>query len=72
MNISDKIDSIELIDPIRRNNLEEVDEVSLFAAKHYVLNDETKKEALKEIREELEERLKFFEGEGKLLEPESL
>ncbi|MFA5208623.1 MAG: excinuclease ABC subunit UvrB [Candidatus Paceibacterota bacterium] len=72
MNISDKIDSIELIDPIRRNILEEVDEVSLFAAKHYVLNDETKKEALKEIREELEERLKFFEGEGKLLEHERL
>jgi excinuclease ABC subunit B len=72
MNISDKIDSIELIDPIRRNILEEVDEVSLFAAKHYVLNDEIKKEALKEIREELEERLKFFEREGKLLEHERL
>ncbi|MFZ3057757.1 MAG: excinuclease ABC subunit UvrB [Minisyncoccales bacterium] len=72
MNISDKIDSIELIDPIRRNILEEVDEVSLFAAKHYVLNDETKKEALREIREELEERLKFFEREGKLLEHERL
>ncbi len=72
MSISDKIDSIELIDPIRRNILEEVDDVSLFAAKHYVLNDETKKEALKEIREELEERLKFFEREGKLLEHERL
>ena len=72
MSISDKIDSIELIDPIRRNILEEVDEISLFAAKHYVLNDETKKEALKEIREELEERLKFFEREGKLLEHERL
>lgn len=72
MSISDKIDSIELIDPIRRNVLEEVDEISLFAAKHYVLNDETKKEALKEIREELEERLKFFEREGKLLEHERL
>jgi len=70
--ISDKIDSIELIDPIRRNILEEVDEVSLFAAKHYVLNDETKKQALIEIRRELEERLKFFEGEGKLLEHERL
>jgi excinuclease ABC subunit B len=70
--ISDKIYSIELIDPIRRNILEEVDEVSLFAAKHYVLNDETKKQALIEIRRELEERLKFFEGEGKLLEHERL
>ncbi len=70
--ISDKIDSIELIDPIRRNILEEVNEVSLFAAKHYVLNDERKKEALVDIRKELEERLSFFEREGKLLEHERL
>lgn len=72
MEISDKIDSIELVDPIRRNVLESVEEVSLFAAKHYVLNDETKKEALVGIRKELEERLKFFEKEGKLLEHERL
>ena len=72
MEISDKIDSIELVDPIRRNVLESVEEVSLFAARHYVLNDETKKEALADIRKELEERLKFFEKEGKLLEHERL
>jgi len=70
--ISDKIDSIEIIDPIRRNILEEVDDIFLFAAKHFVLNDETKKEAIIEIRKELEERLKFFEKEGKLLEYERL
>jgi len=70
--ISDKIDSIEIVDPIRRNVLEEVSEVSLFAAKHYVLNDETKKEAIVGIRKELEERLKYFEKEGKLLEHERL
>lgn len=70
--ISDRIDSIELIDPIRRNILEEVDEIPLFAAKHYVLNDEIKKEALIGIRKELEERLKFFERERKLLEYERL
>jgi len=72
MEISEQIDSIELVDPIRRNVLESVEEVSLFAAKHYVLNDETKKEALVGIRRELEERLKFFEKEGKLLEYERL
>jgi len=70
--ISEKIDSIEVIDPIRRNVLREVDEVALFAAKHYVLNEETKKEAIKGIREELEERLKFLEKEGKILEHERL
>ena len=70
--ISEKIDSIEVIDPIRRNVLREVDEVALFAAKHYVLNEETKKEAIKGIREELEERLKFLEREGKILEHERL
>ncbi|MFZ3054524.1 MAG: excinuclease ABC subunit UvrB [Minisyncoccales bacterium] len=70
--ISNKIDSIEILDPIRRNVLEEVNEVLLFAARHYVLNEETKKEAIIGIRKELEERLKYFEKEGKLLEHERL
>jgi excinuclease ABC subunit B len=70
--ISDKIDSIEIVDPIRRNILEEIEEMPLFAAKHFVLNDDTKKEAIAGIRKELEERLEFLEKEGKLLEYERL
>ncbi|MDD5098466.1 MAG: excinuclease ABC subunit UvrB, partial [Candidatus Pacebacteria bacterium] len=71
-NISENIDSIEKIDPIRRKILDEVEEINLFPAKHYVLNEETRINAIKEIRKELEERLQFLEKEGKLLEHERL
>jgi len=71
-NISDKIESIEKVDFIRKNILGEVEEVYLFPAKHYILNEETRNGAIKEIRKELEERLQYFEKEGKILEHERL
>jgi len=71
-NISDKIESIEKLDFIRKNILGEVEEVYLFPAKHYILNEETRNSAIKEIRKELEERLQYFEKEGKVLEHERL
>jgi excinuclease ABC subunit B len=71
-NISEKIDSIEKVDYIRKTILGEVEEIHLFPAKHYVLNEEVRASAIKEIRKELEERLKYFEKEGKILEYERL
>ncbi len=70
--ISDKIDSIEKVDPIKRNVIFETEEANFFPAKHYIINEDIKKDALKSIRKELEERLKFFEKEGKMLEHERL
>lgn len=70
--ISDKIDSIEIIDSIRKNILEEINEVNIFPAKHYVINEPIKKEAIKAIRKELEERLEYFKKENSLLEYERL
>ncbi|MFA5080635.1 MAG: excinuclease ABC subunit UvrB [Candidatus Paceibacterota bacterium] len=70
--ISDKIETIEIVDPIRRNILEEINEVNLFPAKHYVINESVKKSAMEDIKAELKERLKFFEKEGKVLEYERL
>jgi len=70
--ISEKIDLIEVIEPIRRNVLEEINNISLFPVKHYVLNEDNRKKAITEIREELKDRLSFFEKKGKLLEHERL
>lgn len=70
--ISNQIDLIEKIDPIRRDILGEVEEANFFPAKHYVINDRIKEAAMKNIREELEDRLKYFEREGKMLEHERL
>lgn len=70
--ISDKIDSIEIIDSIRKNVLEEIKEINIFPAKHYVINEAIKEEAIKAIKKELDERLLYFEKEGNLLEHERL
>ncbi|MFA5013202.1 MAG: excinuclease ABC subunit UvrB, partial [Candidatus Paceibacterota bacterium] len=70
--ISEKIEMIERVDPIRRTVLGQTSDVFLFPAKHYVINEEIKTNAVSEIRKELDERLKFFEQENKLLEHERL
>lgn len=70
--ISEKIDSIEKIDPITKKRIGAVKEIFLFPAKHYLINENRKQEAIKSIREELKERLQFFEKENKPLERERL
>ncbi|MDD5673173.1 MAG: excinuclease ABC subunit UvrB [Chitinivibrionales bacterium] len=70
--ISEKIDLIERVDPIRRNVLSRVNEVFLFPAKHYIINEKIKNSAVTAIRKELAERLEFFKKENKPLEHERL
>ncbi len=70
--ISDRVESIEIIDPIRRNILEEINEFIAFPAKHYIIDEPVKKGALEEIRRDLEERLEYFKKEDKVLEYERL
>ena len=70
--ISDKIELIEIVDSIKRNILEEIEEVNIFPAKHYVINEPVKVEAIKEIKKELADRLEYFKNDGKILEYERL
>ena len=72
LDISDKINLIETIDPIRRHIIEQNKIIYLFSSKHYVISEEKKKEAIKEIRSDLEKRLSFFKKNSKRLEYERL
>ncbi len=72
LSISDKIDLIEKQDYLKKNIIEELEEINLFPAKHYVVSDVDQKAIIKNIRKELEERLKFFKKENKVLEHERL
>jgi len=72
LDISDKINLIETIDPIRRHIIEQNKIISLFSSRHYVISEERKKEAIKEIRSDLEKRLSFFKKNSKRLEYERL
>ncbi|MBU1895965.1 excinuclease ABC subunit UvrB [Patescibacteria group bacterium] len=78
--ISDKIESIEIIDPVTRKNVgrgssraaRTISDVWIFPAKHYVLNPDSREKAFKEIKKDLKERLEYFENKGKVLEYERL
>lgn len=69
---SQVIASILVIDPITRNVKEEAEEAWVFPAKHFVTRPAELEAALKRIRQELADRLKYFEKEGKLLEAERI
>ncbi|OGH69614.1 MAG: excinuclease ABC subunit B [Candidatus Magasanikbacteria bacterium RIFCSPHIGHO2_02_FULL_51_14] len=72
LEISNKIDRIEKIHPATRKILFESNDVWLFPAKHYVAGPDARGRAIKTIREELKERLAYFEKHGKVLEHERL
>ncbi|MBV9272178.1 MAG: UvrB/UvrC motif-containing protein, partial [Candidatus Eremiobacteraeota bacterium] len=48
------------------------DELLIFPAKHFITPDEKLRRAIVSIEDELEERLKYFRGNGKLLEAQRL
>lgn len=64
--------NIEILDHITRRFLGEAKEVWVFPAKHYVVSPEGKETALKQIRDELADRLAELEKTGKILEADRL
>ncbi|HAT03844.1 MAG TPA: excinuclease ABC subunit B [Candidatus Magasanikbacteria bacterium] len=70
--ISNKIDVIELVDPVTRQVKTELSDAWFFPAKHYVISESERNNAFTSIRAELEERLAYFKKTGKVLEYERL
>ena len=71
--ITDKaISKITKIDPISSRILKQEKNVFVFPAKHFITEDEKKKEALINIKKELETQLKKFKKEGKFLEADRI
>src|SRR6478672_1826783 len=68
----DTIDRITVIDPVTGENLRDMARVQIFPATHYVAGDERMRTAVVGIEAELQERLAWFEKEGKLLEAQRL
>ncbi len=68
----DSVSKIVVIDAISRTILNEPNVFFLFPAKHFVTPEGEKAQALKDISVELNEQLKKFEHEGKLLEAQRL
>ena len=68
----DEIERITTLDTLTGERLGEPDELVIFPATHYVAGDERMRVAIAGIEAELQERLAWFEAEGKLLEAQRL
>lgn len=68
----DEIERILQIEPLTGEILTKPDEIKIFPSSHYVTPQEKLKHALVKIETELDERLKRFKSEGKLLEAQRL
>ena len=68
----DEIDRVSEINVLTGELIRELDVTVIFPATHYAVTDDKREEALKEIEEELAERMKFFESRGKLIEAQRI
>lgn len=68
----DEIERMTRVDLLTGERLEDLAELVVFPATHYVAGDERLKAAMVRIEAELAERLTQFEAEGKLLEAQRL
>jgi excinuclease ABC subunit B len=68
----DDVERIGRIDTLTGEYLGEVDDLTLFPATHYVTGQDRLRRAVTTIEEELQQRLAFFEKEGKHLEAQRL
>ncbi len=66
------ISRITKVDPITSQIIQEENNIFVFPAKHFITEDSKKKSALTAIKKELDQQLKKFEKEGKLLEAERI
>jgi excinuclease ABC subunit B len=64
----DEIEAINVVNIMTGEYVESKDELKIFPAKHYITPEEKLSRAITAIEEELQDRLKFFKDNGKLLE----
>jgi len=68
----DEVEAVSEIDPIRGRVLDRIGRTAIFPASHYVATRPTLERAIKEIQEELRERIQYFRGQNMLLEAQRI
>jgi len=64
----DDIERISQIDPLTGKIIKRIDEVTIYPSSHHVTPEEVRLHAIQTIREELKDRMEFYEKENKLIE----
>ncbi len=68
----DEIEAIHTIDPLRGKKLAALEKIAIYPSTHYVVTPESRRRALANIREELQERLAGLRAAEKLLEAQRI
>ena len=68
----DDVERISRVDTVTGERLEDIDDLTIFPATHYVTGSERMQVAIGRIEKELQERLAWFQEQGKLLEAQRL
>jgi excinuclease ABC subunit B len=68
----DTIESIKEVDPLRGRVKTSLDRYAIYPGSHYVTPQAQMRRAIEGIREELRERLEFYDKEGRFLEKQRL
>ena len=68
----DEIEAINVVNILTGEYVESKDEITIFPAKHFITPEEKLRRAVTSIDLELEDRLKYFKENGKLLEAQRL
>jgi excinuclease ABC subunit B len=68
----DEIENISTIDPLLRTHRRDMDRITIFPAKHFVIADSKLRKALNAIEEELEDRITILKAQNKLVEAQRL
>ncbi|WP_077395286.1 excinuclease ABC subunit UvrB [Bombella intestini] len=72
MLFGDEVESITEFDPLTGEKTADLEEVSLYASSHYVTPRPTLNQAMVSIKDELQERIRYFKDKGKPLEEERI
>ena len=68
----DEIDRISQVDAVSGHVIATMEHAALFPATHYATNPEHMEDHIREIEQDLQERIHEFEGEGRLLEAQRI
>ena len=68
----DEIDRLSTINPLTGEVKERLAHAAVYPASHYIVPDDKKEEALEELRQEMEERVRFFTENGQLIEAQRI
>ena len=68
----EEIDNISTIDPLLKTHRRDMDRITIFPAKHFVIADSKLQKALNAIAEELDDRLTILNSQNKLVEAQRL